>query len=211
MNKASHWLWSPTKKIEDQWVRARAKWNVLIMVSLISVDKKEKGEFAVACYHMPCDFHYPTVMTLHSYYAMLEAQKFAQGRMGLIFCGDFNIKPDSKQYQMITEGFQIVDSCFQDNSKTAVANWFDQQTFQGMISAYKLVYKREPRFTNYTKTSRGTEVFEATLDYIFVSPNINVSSVIRLPQERPIDIYQTPLPTAEEPSDHLMLGAEIDL
>jgi len=206
--KAIKW-WFPEEN--DLWARARNKWNVMVMVSLTSLNTNaRKDEFVVACYHMPCDFRFSTVMTLHSYYAMMEAQRFAQGRAGLVFCGDFNFKPDSKQYQMVTEGWKALDSDFQQNSKTAIRNWFDERGFQRMDSAYYSVSKKEPRFTNYAKSVRSTEVFEATLDYIFVSPNLSVKSVMKLPQERPVDIYSTPLPTAEEPSDHLMLGAEIE-
>lgn len=206
VNNSNYWsnrLFSWPKKAEDHWASSRNKWNVMIMVTL----NGDQSEFVIANYHMPCDFRRSTVMTLHSYYAMAEAQKFANDTM-LIFSGDFNFKPDSKQYQMITRGKKILAEDFQNNSKTAVKDWFDPE-FKPMMSVYQLINQREPLFTNYAKTARSEEAFKATLDYIFIFPKLLVSQAIKLPQEKPEDIYSTPLPNEEEPSDHLMLGAEI--
>lgn len=205
-----------TKRSEDHWARARAKWNHLLMVSLIhkySVVDSEENQFVVANYHMPCDFRRQTVMTLHAYYANSEAQKFAEGRAGLVFGGDFNFKPDSSQYQMIRTGEKVIDNTFQTNSPTAIRDWLktcDYRALAPMTSAYtKVSNGHDPDFTNYAFNKLSSEPFIGTLDYLFVSKSIKVKSVIALPDGKPEQIYDTPLPNQQEPSDHLMLGADL--
>jgi len=65
----------------------------------------------------------------------------------------------------------------------------------------------EPDFTNYAQI-REDPVFIECLDYIFHSPSLKCVGVRTLPHR---DNVQGPLPNAEEPSDHIMLGASFHL
>jgi 2',5'-phosphodiesterase len=66
---------------------------------------------------------------------------------------------------------------------------------------------REPDFTNYAKV-QDQETFVDTLDYIFLSQQWKVNKVKDLPSR---DEIQGPLPNAEEPSDHVLIAAELSL
>ena len=104
-----------------------------------------------------------------------------------------------------------------------------------MQSAYALVRGTEPAFTNYAKircvvhacplrlarwcramgvthglsgTRRNDPEFIDTLDYIFVSRRCEVLDVLPLP-DLAASKRAGPQPTAEQPSDHLLLAASI--
>jgi 2',5'-phosphodiesterase len=74
-------------------------------------------------------------------------------------------------------------------------------------SAYAVKNGAEPDFTNYAKV-KDSPTFIATLDYIFHSPEWTVESVRNLPHR---DNVAGPLPNADEPSDHLVISAELSL
>lgn len=72
-------------------------------------------------------------------------------------------------------------------------------------SAYAVFNGAEPDFTNYAQV-RDDPPFIGTLDYIFLSPHWNVKNV------RHLEIRQNvrgPLPTAVEPSDHVLISATV--
>ena len=52
------------------------------------------------------------------------------------------------------------------------------------------------------------QVFIETLDYLFLSPSIKVASVIPLPSKGSVP---GPFPTEPEPSDHMLIGATVDI
>lgn len=74
-------------------------------------------------------------------------------------------------------------------------------------SAYAVMNGAEPDFTNYAKV-RDDPIFIETLDYMFLSDEWNVTSVEPLPNR---DEVEGPLPNAEEPSDHILIAAELAL
>jgi mRNA deadenylase 3'-5' endonuclease subunit Ccr4 len=76
-----------------------------------------------------------------------------------------------------------------------------------MRSAYQVHCGFEPKFTNWAKV-KSQEPFIDTLDYIFLSPHWKVQSVLPLPE---LSDVPGPMPTAEEPSDHLLISAEITI
>ena len=85
--------------------------------------------------------------------------------------------------------------------------WSPDAIDYGMASAYKAVLGAEPDFTNFAQIKGGAP-FVDTLDYIFVSPGMTPVAVDPLPAREDVG---GPLPNADEPSDHIMLGAEIQL
>ena len=76
----------------------------------------------------------------------------------------------------------------------------------------------EPAYTNWAHT-RNSQPFVGTLDYIFVSKGCQTVDVLPMPNALPADldkgngegIYGGPFPTVDEPSDHLMVAATIEL
>jgi len=69
------------------------------------------------------------------------------------------------------------------------------------------MFESEPSYTNYAHCGNEPQTFVGTIDYIFCSENIGVSSVI------PIATFEdgkTELcPNETEPSDHLLIGATL--
>jgi len=224
LNKIGLGSWYKNPDIVDQWDAARQKWNAMIMICLVRRDlydpnnvRDSTNEFVVATYHMPCDFTRPTVMTLHSYYALLTAQEWMNKQSnpnaiirGLIFAGDFNIQPNSNPYKLIVEGTVPTLQSVEDGGLTANKDWF-RDTFQPMLSAYRVRNQHEPRYTNYAHSSRSENPFEATIDYIFVDDDNTwtITDVLELPNEPGAEVFDTPLPTMDEPSDHLMIEASM--
>ncbi len=76
-----------------------------------------------------------------------------------------------------------------------------------MLSAYATKNGTEPDFTNYARI-REDPVFIATLDYIFHSNQWSVDAVEDLPHR---DTVEGPLPNKDEPSDHILISAEMSL
>lgn len=65
----------------------------------------------------------------------------------------------------------------------------------------------EPDFTNYAQV-KEQEPFVEALDYIFMSPEWKVQSVLPLPHR---DQVQGPFPTRDEPSDHVLIAASLSM
>jgi endonuclease/exonuclease/phosphatase family metal-dependent hydrolase len=52
---------------------------------------------------MPCMFKLPSVMVTHCALSAQHIQRWAKDDP-YVYTGDFNIKPDSSQYQLLTQG-----------------------------------------------------------------------------------------------------------
>lgn len=74
-------------------------------------------------------------------------------------------------------------------------------------SAYVEANGEEPNFTNYAKVLEKP-IFVDTLDYIFLSPEWKVDGVRDLPHR---DDVGGPLPNKDEPSDHILISAQVAL
>eukprot|EP01035_Chromulina_nebulosa_P019116 gene19116-24950_t len=107
-------------------------------------------------------------------------------------------------YKLITTG--SIDE--NDPAKPPKLPIIDQTT-EPMNSAYFLHNKVEPDYTNHAQV-KDDEPFIGTLDYIFLSKEFTVKSVISLPS---IETAKQlgPMPLVDEPSDHLVLGATVEL
>lgn len=60
-------------------------------------------EFVVSTYHMPCMFYVPNVMMIHCALYAQQCHRYAAGAPYVV-TGDFNVKPDSDMYEMLTSG-----------------------------------------------------------------------------------------------------------
>jgi endonuclease/exonuclease/phosphatase family metal-dependent hydrolase len=147
-------------------------------------------------------------MTIHSALAAQHSIALAKaaGDIPNILAGDFNIKPSDYMYDLLTTG--VLDTSHPAVPKArSWDSWLPTLAY-AMRSAYAEVHHREPEFTNFAWPRNQAQPFIGTLDYIFVSPTCRVASVDALPA---LDGFDGPMPTVDEPSDHLMLAADIGI
>jgi hypothetical protein len=170
---------------------------------------------------MPCVFHNPAVMAIHSCLATQHLQRLAKQKP-YIFAGDFNIKPNDPSYHLLTTGYLSQSAPryhpFSPNSSPIHSkDW--KLELNPMRSSYFDFLGHEPPYTNNT-IIRNSQRFCDTLDYIFVSHQWIVKDVIPIPDlasssltSSPAKELSTPLsfPSENEPSDHVMIGAELEL
>ena len=77
-----------------------------------------------------------------------------------------------------------------------------------MRSAYVEAQGAEPECTNHCFASRFDEPFSETLDYMFLSEHVAVDSVVHVPTRAELGEW---LPTADQPSDHMLVGARLSI
>jgi len=185
--------------------QARRRENTLVAVHLQSTIHKNQSVW-VGCYHMPCAYQEPQLMVMHAALAAQHVQRLAiASQAPCVLAGDWNIKPGSEAYQLLTTG-----DLSQDSSAFPCVpykdNWVPRLQFP-MRSAYRVHHGCEPDFTNYAQILEE-EPFIETLDYIFCSPQLSVCDVPELPHR---DGIAGPLPSASEPSDHILVAAHLEL
>lgn len=170
---------------------------------------KSVSSFVVGTYHMPCTFRIPQVMMIHCALSAQHIDKFASGSP-YIYCGDFNIKPDSPMYTLLTNG--KVDSSIPEYPVSLDSdNW--KPEVAPLKSCYKELLGKEPEYTNNARIV-DQEPFIETLDYIFMSSGHSwkVHEVESLETKHPAKAdVKEPLPSEHEPSDHILLSADMQL
>ena len=188
---------------QSDWQLARGRFNTIMYAALKC--KNTGVEFGVANYHMPCMFRSPKVMTIHSQLAGMYAQRMAGGADGVpvVLMGDFNLKPGDGGYDLITTG-ALADGL--DSSPVAPegGEWSTSLGYP-MRSAYKVANGAEPDFTNFAQIKDDPQFID-TLDYIFISPTVEVAEFLPLPNRSEV---KGPFPAPDEPSDHILLAATI--
>lgn len=188
--------------IEHPQYFAYTRFNQFVFIKL--KDRFSQEEFCVANYHLPCVFFVPQVMTIHCAMIAQKIQELAKENQ-FILAGDFNIRPHSPQYQLLTTGkLELNNSDYPLLLKND--SWTPDLNYP-LKSAYFEFLGKEPDFTNYAKV-KEKDPFMDTLDYIWLSPNWQVQEVITLPKKEEIKSF---LPNDQEPSDHLLLGGEFSL
>lgn len=187
--QANEWMKTPQTPEQN----ASSRYNTLVTVELKIGDKFVR----IGTYHMPCAFREPKVMTYHTALVTQRIQKLA-GLVPYILAGDFNIKPGSPQYKLLTTGKMVCD-----NPEHPDLDKCDQWTVVSdpMNSAYKRFDGAEPAMTNYAQFGTN-EPFVDCLDYIFYN-RLTPTMVMGVPD---VATFNTPLPTIEQSSDHLPIG-----
>ena len=199
----------------DPRVAALRRHNCTILARL---REKDSGRsFCVATYHMPCLFGSDEkcqVMVLHASWLMQHAQKWAAGDP-LVVAGDFNIKPGDPTYDMIVEG-EIAPGhphyprAAPPDASAAEAAWTPGAA--PMRSAYAERNGAEPEFTNLARRGfTGGDEFCETLDYLWLSPEWDVAGVVPLPARKSLPEQIMSFPSSDEPSDHILVGADLGL
>ena len=228
------------RKPIDPWEMSENRFNVLVSVALrhrhsdTSSSMTGDGTFLISNYHMPCAFYAPPVMNIHSemvarrvqtlaadVHESLGADKMEEGisTVPYILAGDFNIMPDSPHYKLITTGSLDKSDPTLPPAKFGV-DWSVEA--EAMDSAYAEIGE-EPEFTNYAHIQDQEDPFIGTLDYIFLSRKAKttrivdekvagawwkVNGVTKLPS---VAESGGPFPNDVEPSDHLLISADLEL
>jgi endonuclease/exonuclease/phosphatase family metal-dependent hydrolase len=184
----------------DDWAYARGRFNSLVFARLR--DTRTGGSFCVATYHMPCAYWAPAVMTIHCALAAQRTAALAAG-VPFVLAGDFNVKPGDPQYALLTTGSLPADAGASAPAAPAWEPW-RAEVAPPLRSAYAEAHGAEPAFTNCAGV-RDEPLFVETLDYIFVSAGVQVLDADALPASK--DGATEAYPTAQEPSDHVLLAA----
>ncbi|KAJ1435545.1 Endonuclease/exonuclease/phosphatase [Ochromonadaceae sp. CCMP2298] len=187
----------------DLWDNVLYRSNQMLCMRLKSKTGVRKP-FVVGTYHMPCMFKLPAVMVTHCALSAQHIQRFAKADP-FIYTGDFNIKPDSSMYELMTKG--KIEKNHPDYPENVEGDTWAPDLSPPLKSAYVTANGAEPDFTNYAKV-QDQETFIETLDYLFYSPGWEVKSVKDLP---PRGEVPGPLPNEAEPSDHILISAEMSL
>eukprot|EP00747_Dinoflagellata_sp_TGD_P024781 gnl/TRDRNA2_/TRDRNA2_130791_c0_seq1.p1 gnl/TRDRNA2_/TRDRNA2_130791_c0~~gnl/TRDRNA2_/TRDRNA2_130791_c0_seq1.p1 ORF type:complete len:775 (+),score=114.00 gnl/TRDRNA2_/TRDRNA2_130791_c0_seq1:148-2472(+) len=213
VHRIGHWLRLSSAQADehlyDPWKETARRQNAVV---LLRMRHREAGStFVVGTYHMPALYGSDAkgqTMVAHAALVMQHAQRWSQGAP-LIVAGDFNVKPNSPPYKMLTQGsLSIEDPQHPPMPAPFGEDW--KPSIEPMQSAYMLHNAKEPDFTNKAKTSQSEEAFEGTLDYIWLSPHWHVVNVVPLPSSSSMKLV-TSFPSANEPSDHLMIGADLEI
>jgi 2',5'-phosphodiesterase len=189
----------------DPWNYSEYRFN-----QFIAIQVKEKNgtgaPFWVGNYHMPCAFRDPPVMNIHAELVAKRIQTLANSD-AYVLAGDFNLTPDSCHYGLLTKGILDKEDPTYPKPKYDV-EW--ESTISCMRSAYA-VYNNgvEPDFTNHAYTGEGEYVneFVATIDYLFLSEEWKVTGVKELSS---FEDANGPYPNAVEPSDHVLIAANLE-
>lgn len=93
--------WKFYKPPLDIWDNTLYRKNQMICARL--EHKEQEEEFVVGTYHMPCMFELTPVMMAHCALSSQHIQKYAND-LPFIYTGDFNVKPHTPEYKLLTEG-----------------------------------------------------------------------------------------------------------
>ena len=121
--------------------------------------KRSGRLFAVTTYHMPCLFGSDKkcqVMTIHAAIAARHAKTFANG-VPYVLAGDFNFKPDSAQYALVTNGRLAADHPQAPPPRAEERG--RRAPLRPLRSAYAIKDGAEPEFTNLAFSSWSKEPF----------------------------------------------------
>lgn len=205
-------VWSYSKNRYNQFIAIRLK--VRQKKGNVGADTKDALPFWIGNYHMPCAFRNPAVMNIHAEMVAKRIQTLAANSSeggdtklndAYILAGDFNIKPDSPHYRLLTKGIIDKDDVTYPPPKFGI-EW--ESSIDTMRSAYAVYGGKEPEFTNFALTEGMEEPFKETLDYVFLSDEWQVTDVKPVPRSEDID---GPLPNEFEPSDHVLIASDVQL
>lgn len=195
---------APNTDFYDPWDEAKKRDNVVILARLQPVNFPRN--FVVSTYHMPCQYGSDPRMKMMNIHASLLLQYTQQwaNQDPLILAGDFNFYPVDSPYSLVLCG-QLPSDHPQAPVPTPIIKGNPSGNFERMRSAYKEC-GGEPEFTAFAETK--SEV----LDYVFLSKEWEVVSVIRAPSAK--EFWNSGVrgfPNLTEPSDHILIGADLHI
>lgn len=202
------WSSSTTEKYQP-WPETKKRENVAVLVRLESVTLSRR--FCVATYHMPCVYgsdERMQMMNIHTSLLLQYTQEWARSDP-LIVCGDFNFYPTDSCYEFVLTG-SLPTGHPQAPVPHPLLKGRAASEFKPMRSAYK-VAGGEPEFTALTCEMENDPKLEV-LDYIFISPEWKVESVVRAEAyEKFKERRVRSLPCDSEPSDHILIASNLSI
>ena len=228
------WSFSFKKKEsqpENPWEIAKSRFNRMVSLRLRPIRYGiSQHDFWVSTYHMPCVFKIPAVMTIHTALAIQHVYKLSgNGKFPRIFAGDFNFKPKSPQYMLVTEAYlsRLVHDPYdlETHGKRTMPDvpcypgdlWYPRLAGSegSMFSAYYETNGKEPPFTNLalTKDMKNGKSFAHTLDYVFFCGGahkmLHPCDTVQLANDELRSLKS--LPSQHEPSDHLLIAVDFEM
>jgi hypothetical protein len=155
--------------------------------ALLKEKTRSSRQISVVTYHMPCLYGTDEkcqVMVAHAAMLMQIAQKFAKGGP-LIVAGDFNAKPDSSIYQLLTDGGlpdfhpQLPPQPFPCSFFDTREKWRISGTFRPMRSAYGTALGKSPNLQTLLSRTMGRQTFSRPPSITFFSPIIGLIHRVR--------------------------------
>ena len=145
---------------------------------------------------------------MHADMCVHHVQNLASGSPYIV-AGDFNIKPSEPVYKFLTTGeLATTENPYYPAPPEHLPEYvWTPSLLEPVQSAYAVAKGTEPDFTNYARV-REQEPFIDTLDYIFVGQSIRVREIVELPHRSEA---AGPFPNAIEPSDHILIAADLDI
>ena len=182
---------------------AMYKWNFMLS---IEIEYDTDKTLFVSTVHLPCAYKNPSVILTYAALTVQRIQKIADNSP-YILAGDFNIKPNTNEYKLITKGRCNMDEIEKDYPPDD--KWRPTKLkLKPMISSLKELNTEEPRFTNYSINSTFTDVpFKDTLDYIFTSNHFDHIEGFHGIKNS----FDKFCPNKDEPSDHLLIWSTMKL
>lgn len=190
------------------WRAARSRENRMIFARLreAGTEQQLNGDtWCIATYHAPCEFYDPPRMSIACALCFQRAHRLAAGSPYVVL-GDFNQKPDEPGSLLARYATLPATHKGQPPRQDDEGGWSIDLP-QKLKSAYYEVNGKEPDVTNYAQFA-GKEPFAACLDYIFLSPECSARDVKQLSNWGEIK-GSGPFPNVSEPSDHLLLAANL--
>jgi 2',5'-phosphodiesterase len=168
---------------ESAWALTGSRSNQMVCMRLVDkvanqAANSSTSSFVVGTYHMPCMFKLPGVMTIHTALSAQHIRRYAKGSP-VIFCGDFNIKPQDTMYKYLISG--EVDMSVRIDLKALIVFQYNVLHVQNpnfpvvppgdnysynlsepFRSAYKVAspISQEPEYTNWAKVRCRSSFFD---------------------------------------------------
>lgn len=195
-----------TKWPFEIWSEAKKRFNVAVA---LEVQQKTTGKsFIISTYHMPCRFMHPDFMVLHSSLALKWVQELGGAKnLPYLLLGDFNWKPQDGAYQLYASG--TLEETHPHFPKPLPGITYELNV-SPVRSAYAEAFGEEPEFTNNALVKGMNEPFVETLDYIWMSDEWTCHEAKQL-IGKAAALESGPYPSAQEPSDHVLLWAYLML
>lgn len=162
-------------------INSKCKYFIILKL----IDPVTNKEFIIANTHLIAMDHELKLLQLILILNVLDNYN------NVIFVGDLNIESYNNILQLITNG--------------RLQNEFGKYTIQ---KHYKSAYSISNNFITIHTSNKITPAFTEMLDYIFISPNINVLDCLKLKKRNEL-INAEYWPSKNESSDHTLIWAII--
>jgi len=182
----------------------------IVVLDVISRNR-QLVQICVANTHLYSNVQRPDVKLWQTLTLIRELEQFILQRdVALMICGDFNSEPDSAVYEFLSEGaIQSDRPELESDDNLRVLPDLHHIAHSIELASMMEATGSEPLFTNYTVNFKGT------LDYIWYTPSrLRVMAVSNIPSESDLissEVGLEGLPSANYPSDHLMLCCDVAL